>query len=281
VLVSVVLPTCDRPELLGRAVASVLAQTRAALELVVVDDGSRRDVEPVLGSFADDRIHLVRLPRNRGLAAARNAGLAVARGELLAFQDDDDVWHPEKLERQVRALEARPDVGLVYSDMHRIHVDGRRQYFHSPPIERGRLLNPETGYWQSYMLAMQPVLMKREVLGDVRFDESLAMFEDLDLHLRLSRRHAYLHLPEPLVDYFDTRGLTADRRRELRGRWQLLRKYFGPLWRREPGFLLREAIDVTLRRSLLPIAEAHWSDLDPGAGEGARAEPPPLSGPGS
>jgi glycosyltransferase involved in cell wall biosynthesis len=204
----------------------------------------------------------VTLPQNRGLSAARNAGLARARGAHLAFQDDDDLWHPEKLERQLRVLSARPEVGVVFSDMHRVHRDGRRQYFHSPPIERDRLVNPDTGYWQTYMLAMQPTLIRREVLGAHRFDESLAHFEDLDLHLRLSRHHHYLHLREPLVDYYDTAGLTSDFARELRGRWQMLRKYSALLIAREPAFLVREAVRVKLRRSLLPIAQAHWTDLE-------------------
>jgi len=265
-LVSVILTTYDRPGLLPRAVQSVIDQTYGDLELIVVDDGSRERVAPVLAPFADHRIRLVTLSQNRGLSAARNVGLAEAAGEFLAFQDDDDVWHPEKLERQLHVLSRRPEVGVVYSDMHRIRLDGRKQYFHSPPIERGRLINPETRYWQTYMLAMQPTLIRREVLGRHRFDESLVAFDDLDFHLRLSRHHQYAHLPEPLVDYYDTAGLTADFRRELRGRWQLLRKYSAPLLARERGFLLREAIRVKLRRSLLPIAEAHWTDLEADAG---------------
>lgn len=260
-LVSVILPTYERPETLARAVRSVLAQTHRELELIVVDDGSRQDVEPVLRACADNRIRFVRLAQNRGLASARNAGLDEAQGEYLAFQDDDDFWYPQKLERQLQFLATRPDVGLVYSDMHRVHRDGRRQYFRSPSIERGRLINPETGYWQTYMLAMQPVLLRRKLLGSLRFDESLVFFEDLDLHLRLSMQLEYLYLPEPLVDYVDTGGLTADYGRQLRGRWQLLRKYFGPLMRRERKFLVSEALQVQLRRSLMPIAQAHWSDL--------------------
>ncbi len=260
-LVSVILPTFDRPGWLPRAVGSVLDQTCPDFELIVIDDGSPEDVGPALAPFDDDRICLVKLPQNRGLSAARNAGIEAARGEYLAFQDDDDVWHPEKLERQLHVLVERPEVGVVYSDMHRIHRDGRKQYFHSPPIERGRWLNPETGYWQTYMLAMQPTLIRRAALGAERFDESLVFFEDLDLHLRLSRRHAYAHQPEPLVDYYDTAGMTADRTRELRGRWQMLRKHFPDLRRREPAFLVREAVSVLLRRSILPIAQAHWTDL--------------------
>src|SRR5207302_1470106 len=94
----------------------------------------------------------------------------------VAFQDSDDEWHPEKLEWQMRALEANPDASIVYSDMHRIGTDGSIRYYRSPTIVRGRLIDPKTRFWQTYMLAMQPVLMKRSCLNGTLFDERLIMF---------------------------------------------------------------------------------------------------------
>ena len=100
-LVSVILPTFDRAELLPRSIGSVLAQTDGHLELIVVDDGSSDDTEGVVARLADPRVRYLRLPENRGLPAARNAGIAIARGEYVAFQDSDDVWAPDKLARVV------------------------------------------------------------------------------------------------------------------------------------------------------------------------------------
>src|SRR5690606_20254225 len=140
----------------------------------------------------------VRLPSNRGLPAARNAGLAVARGRFVAFQDSDDEWMPDKLERQRRLLERHPDVDVVYGDMDRIAADGTVRRHRSPPIVRGRLIDPDTRFWQSYMLAMQPVLMRRRCVEATRFDERLLRFEDLDFHLRVARGAVYLHVPEPV-----------------------------------------------------------------------------------
>ena len=260
-LVSVILPTFDRAALLPRSIASVLQQTDGDLELVVVDDGSGDDTAAVVTACADPRVRYVKLPVNRGLPAARNAGLAVARGAYVAFQDSDDVWHPDKLARQRRVLAAHPDAAVVYSDMRRVRADGSMLYHRSPPIVRGRLVNPDTRYWQSYMLAMQPVIVRRECLEDERFDERLIRFEDLDLHLRLARRYEFVHMEEPLVDYHESDGLTTDARAELKGRQQVLRKYAGALLASEPAFAAREALAVALRRSLMPLVARHLTPL--------------------
>jgi glycosyltransferase involved in cell wall biosynthesis len=258
---SIILPTYQRAALLPRSIASVLAQSDGDFELIVVDDGSTDDTRDVVARLGDPRICYVALPGNRGLPAARNAGLAVARGRYVAFQDSDDEWLPEKLARQRRTLETRADADVVFGDMHRVCADGRVLHHRSPAIVSGRLVDPVTRYWQSYMLAMQPVMMRRGSLSELRFDEHLIRFEDLDLHLRVARRHTYLHVPEPVVRYHESGGLTVDWRAELRGRRQLLRKYARELLAAEPRFLVRETVDVLLRRSLLPIVDRHVTAL--------------------
>ncbi len=259
--VSVILPTYNRARFLPRAIHSVLGQSYGDLELIVVDDGSEDDTPDVVGNIADPRVRYVRIARNQGISAARNHGLREAKGELLAFQDSDDEWDPQKLEKQIRFLEADPDAEIVYCDMYRHRADGAVFYFRSPSLRKGLLVNPETGYWQSYMLAMQPTLMRRECLLEERFDEDLLTFEDLDLFLRLIERHRFVHLKEPLVHYYETFGNTANRSRELGGRWNLLRKYRRQLLEENPGFLLRESADVLLRRSLTSVTQAHLTRL--------------------
>jgi glycosyltransferase involved in cell wall biosynthesis len=261
VSISVILPTYNRAALLPRSIESVLGQTYGDFELIVVDDGSEDDSAAVMARFADKRIRYLRLTRNRGVTAARNAGLAEARGAYIAFQDSDDEWLAEKLERQRREFEEHPEVAVVYSDMYRVCADGRILYFRSPTIVCGRLINPQTRYWQSYMLAMQPVLMRRSCFDGLRFDERLVMFEDLDLYLRVAQHYKFLHLREPLVKYYETYGLTSDRPAELKGRRQLVRKYAGALLASDPAFLIKETVDVLLGRSLLPIVGLHLTPV--------------------
>src|SRR5262245_21923057 len=105
-LVSVIVPTRDRPTLLARALASIDAQTFCAGEIIVVDDGSQNPPHEVIAGFPS--VRLIVLPRRGGAAAARNVGIRASRGEFVAFLDDDDAWLPSKLERQVELLAASP-----------------------------------------------------------------------------------------------------------------------------------------------------------------------------
>ena len=113
-LVSTIIPTYNRADLLPRAVASVLAQCIKGDEVIVVDDGSTDDTEGALAPFRD-RIHYVRIPHG-GVGRARNEGLRLARNPLIAFIDSDDEWAPGKLQLQRALLQARPDVLFCFTD---------------------------------------------------------------------------------------------------------------------------------------------------------------------
>jgi glycosyltransferase involved in cell wall biosynthesis len=118
--VSVVIPTRNRPGLVGRAVRSALSQVGCALEVVVVIDGPDEATARALAEIADERVRVVELPASGGAQEARNRGIEAARGAWVAFLDDDDEWLPSKLERQLAAAQtsrfARPIVscGLVH-----------------------------------------------------------------------------------------------------------------------------------------------------------------------
>jgi glycosyltransferase involved in cell wall biosynthesis len=104
-LVSVVVPTYCRPQLVKRAVKSALVQTLKEIEVIVVIDGSQPETYITLAEINDSRLRVVELPTNQGSCAARNAGIYAASAEWVAFLDDDDEWLPEKLEFQLAKAE--------------------------------------------------------------------------------------------------------------------------------------------------------------------------------
>jgi glycosyltransferase involved in cell wall biosynthesis len=124
-LVSVVIPTFNRAQQLALAIRSALDQTDVAVEVVVADDGSTDDTAAVVAQMGGNVRRVYQ--RNAGVSAARNLGLRHVRGEFVAFLDSDDRWVPWKAAAQVAVLRARPDVGMVWSDMAAIGPDGTRR----------------------------------------------------------------------------------------------------------------------------------------------------------
>src|ERR1051325_8123716 len=115
-LVSIIVPVCNGESSIADALASALGQTYKTVEVIVVDDGSRDRTREIVEAIArrDGRVRLV-TQDNRGVAAPRNRALADATGDLVAPLDADDLWDPQKIERQVRRmLKAGDDTGLVY-----------------------------------------------------------------------------------------------------------------------------------------------------------------------
>lgn len=241
--VSVVIPTYNRAHLLRRSIESVLAQTYETFELLVVDDASTDGTREVVGSLGDTRIHYRRVERNRGPGAARNVGIRVARGELIAFQDSDDEWMPDKLERQMAVFaEASSVVDVVYSDMEMVRRDGSVAYHPAPAVVAGRLVDPATGFYQVYMLGIVSVVVRKSCLLHVGlFDEQLPALEDLELLTRLARRYAFVHLRQALVRHYRTGGRSDDLAAEYRARCRLLRMHYREIGKRSRLLLLKEA----------------------------------------
>ena len=195
VSVSVVIPTYNRWPMVGEAVDSVLAQTVSDFELIVVDDGSTDETPRRLPDYGA-RLTVVTQSR-RGVAAARNLGARRASGTYLAFLDSDDLWHPRKLGRQLDFMEHNPEVGICQTDeiwiRNGVRVNPRNRHRKpSGDIFRASL--------ELCLMSPSAVMMRRELFERAGgFDESLAVCEDYDLWLRISKDTPVPLIPEALV----------------------------------------------------------------------------------
>lgn len=195
-MISVIIPTYNRKNVLLRAIDSVLQQTWSDLECIIVDDGSTDGTQEAVQSLKDERIRYVRQD-NMGACAARNRGVELAKGEIIAFQDSDDVWHLDKLLRQMELLE-KQQADVVVCEMHRVGENEEQQDWHYQPmgwITQGMLLRES-------LCSTQCILGKAEVFRDVRFDETMPRLQDWDLMLRIVGAWRVYKSPEVLVDVY-------------------------------------------------------------------------------
>ncbi len=201
--VSVVLAAHNGARTLDTTLASVLAQSFADFEVIVVDDGSSDATLEVLGRIDDPRVEVHALP-HAGIAANRNRGMARARGELIALLDQDDVWAHDKLARQVAALESRPACALVYSWVDRIDAAGRFMHEGPRPLAQGDVR--AALLCDNILVTASNPLLRRRCLPDPRapLDPSVCPAEDWDLWLRLAAHHPFACLPEVHVLYRDS-----------------------------------------------------------------------------
>jgi glycosyltransferase involved in cell wall biosynthesis len=205
--VTVVIPAYNAAATIRRALDSVLAQTFQDIETVVIDDASGDATADIVTRQYGAQVRLLRLPRNAGESAAMNAGIAEARGRLIAFLDADDEWLPEKLERQVAALEQHPRAVMAVSGcrfqdrLGRLLREESIAWPGAAPDEVWRLLLART------LIAKPCVAVRSDALRRAGpFDVGLAIGADQDMWIRLALLGEVIFLPEVLTVVHDTAG---------------------------------------------------------------------------
>jgi glycosyltransferase involved in cell wall biosynthesis len=220
--VSVIIPTYNGGEYILDAVNSVLQQTYAPMEIIVVDDGSQEDILRIL-SPVSDRIRYIRQD-NAGPGAARNRGIRAARGEFIAFLDDDDLWHPTKIEAQVRRMSQDPDCGLVYSSA--IFMDGNKPFKRaiSPYCPSGYIYYDFVRY--NLIDTTSAVLVRTSVFEKVGlFEESIGVCEDYDLWLRIAKDYKVLFCSDACLYYRQSpSGISKHNYKHLLGHLYVMNK---------------------------------------------------------
>ena len=199
--VSAVIATYNCGRFLAAAVDSVLSQTMRELEAIVVDDGSSDDTPHVMQRYRHEPRVRYHRGENRGPAAARNIGIHMARAQWVAFLDADDVWLPEKLERQIALFTADPALAVAYARRLRMDDQGRHLETEQPPLYRGNVLQP---LFLNNFICLSSAVVRRVALDrSGLFDERITRpsCEDFGLWLRLARDHRFDYVDEPLVLY--------------------------------------------------------------------------------
>lgn len=220
-LVTVVIPCFNQASFLVDAIESVLAQTHAAIELIVVDDGSDDNTAAVAERY--ERVRLLR-QANKGAPSARAAGLEAGGGELIAFLDSDDRLLPRAIEVGAEALREKPECAIAVGACRNIDAGGRPIDVPDQPLIHAdhyvALLK------SCFILSGSSVLFRREAVEEVGgFDRDLALGDDYDLYLRIARRFP-IHCHGRVVTEYrrHSASLTADPIATLRGELRALRR---------------------------------------------------------
>ena len=195
--VSVIIPTYNREKIIKRSIMSVLNQTLTDVELIIVDDGSTDNTEDEVKSINDSRIRYVK-QKNQGACVARNRGIDEAVGEYIAFQDSDDEWYPDKLEKQL-ACSIKNNADIVFAQ---VEVGGQifpKEFY--PQYEYDAFL-PKDAIFTYGMVTTPVVFCKSEVLKKNKFDVTLPRRQDFELALRIAEQYKVFCMDEILMNQY-------------------------------------------------------------------------------
>lgn len=226
--VTVVIPSFNIERHIRQTLDSVLTQSHADIEVIVVDDGSSDRTVKIVRSYGD-RVRLI-TQANRGVSVARNHGLRAARGEYVAFLDHDDFWFPDKIALQIAEFERDPELGLVCSWFKRWLPDENGLYPEPTQLRETRDgLDPQNSGWtytelmiDSWVLTSAALIRKTALERCGGFDEQLPYSEDWDLWLRLSRSYRFAMLNQTTTLYRQSPTQGSRTFREIDYRTRLL-----------------------------------------------------------
>jgi spore maturation protein CgeB len=231
-MVSVIVPTRNRPQFLKEAVKSILEQTFGSFEIIVVNDAGE-DVSEIINSFKDERIKYIRHDANKGLAASRNTGVKAAGGKYIAYLDDDDIYYPDHLEILAGFLE-NSGCAVAYSDSYQalqVRDNGRyitkeKRLVYSEDFDRQRLLV------MNYIPFIN-IVHRRECIEQAGFfDETLKSHEDWDCLIRLSQSYDFHHVKKVTAEFRTRHTLTdslSSDRSEMLKTMKLIHSRYSPL----------------------------------------------------
>ena len=215
VQVSVIIPAYNAMEYLPKTVASVFSQTISDWELLIVNDGSEDNIVDWVSAIADTRVELIN-QANQGVSVARNTGIIEAKGEYIAFLDADDLWLPEKLEKQLNRFKKSPEAGLVYTWAALVDPKGN-------PLNRFIVSHEEGSVWQNFLVGNKigngsSAMIRRSCFDAVgMFDPDLSSAADRDMWIRLAAHYPFVVVKEPLTLWVQHQDNMSKNRLQMMG----------------------------------------------------------------
>jgi len=200
--VSIIIPTFNRCQILAKTLKSIFNQTYKDYEIIVISNGSTDDTQDVVSCFKDDRLRYIVQKGSGSPASPRNTGIKASRGELIAFCDDDDIWLPDKLEKQVRFLQENLNYDICCTKMKRF--DDASEWTNPDEEAKESLSSLDLLYRNSVPLSSLIVRKKILTKCEGLFDEGKEIFgaEDYELILRLSKKSHIFCIQEHLILYY-------------------------------------------------------------------------------
>lgn len=198
-LISVIIPVYNGKKTINKTIESILNQTISDWELIIINDGSQDGTLEVVSNIRDSRLKIFSYP-NSGQAISRNRGISHAVGEFITFSDADDLWTPDKLEAQLKALQVNPQAAVAYSWTD--YIDEFGQFLRS-----GTRLNATGDVYKKLLVrnflenGSNPLIRKQALTEVGGFDGSLTPAEDWDMYLRLASRYHFAAVPSPQILY--------------------------------------------------------------------------------
>lgn len=219
-MVSVIIPSYNREKTIKRAVESVLNQTYKDIEVIVVDDCSSDKTIEILTSIKDKRFSYYKLDKNSGACVARNLGIEKAKGEFIAFQDSDDEWLSDKLEKQMKAFDNK-DIDVVFCPFNKVSNEKTEIHpvLHEGIVSRDALIGKSC-------VSTQTLIAKKECFDKIKFDPFMPRLQDYDITIRLSEKYNFYFVNKPLVNmYVQGDSISKNRTKLLNAEIRILSKY--------------------------------------------------------
>ena len=225
-LISCIIPVYNGERYLREAIDSILGQSYRPFQVIVADDGST-DGTPAIAAAYGNRLMYLQQP-NRGYAAAKNLGHSAAHGDFIAFLDADDVWHLEKLARQILAMEARPAMDLCFTRYENFWMpelaDEQRRY-------QGNPMSHAQSAWSISTLVARSAAFER--FGN--FHDGVRWIENMTWFLRASGQGAVIEVLSEILMYrrFNAESFTRDRTRLVSNFFPILKEWKDQRYRRK------------------------------------------------